>query len=224
MNAFGTKIYIASTNELEDEHLFAHLYQTVSKERREKIDRLRFSKDKRLSLAAEVLLRKALERNGISEFETAVSEHGKPFLRGNSFIKFNLSHSEERVMCVISGQETGCDVEKIRDTDYKIAKHFFAPEEWDMLERSAAQGQDKKQEMFFRLWTLKESFMKAVGLGMGLSMKDFHFSIKENEVHVYQNVNREPYCFKEYDLRDGYRYAVCSMNPVFDEVVKIDLA
>jgi len=224
MKQFGTKVYIASVRVLEDDHLFEQLYQTVSKERQEKIDRLRFSKDKRLSLAAAVLLRKALEQNGVYEYEIKSEENGKPYLIGEETIKFNLSHSEERVMCVLSDQETGCDVEKIRDTDYKVAKHFFAPEEWDMLERAAAQGQEEKQKMFFRLWTLKESFIKAIGLGMGLSMKDFHFFIQDKDVHVYQNVSREQYYFKEYDLKDGYRYAVCSMNPAFAEIEKVDLA
>ncbi|MBE5956385.1 MAG: 4'-phosphopantetheinyl transferase superfamily protein [Lachnospiraceae bacterium] len=219
MELFETKVYVASTAELEDEQVFHALYQTVSKERREKIDKLRFPKDKRLSLAAEVLLKKALIINGIGEFECGIGENGKPFLVGNSSVEFNLSHSEERVMCVISNQEAGCDVERIRDTDYKVARHFFTTEENDMIEAAGL----KKQEMFFRIWTLKESFLKATGLGMRIPLKDFYFSIDEDRICVYQNVNQASYYFKEYDLHDGYRYAVCSLNPAFADIVKVDL-
>lgn len=220
MNQLGTKVYMASTKELEDEQVFWNLYHLVSQKRREKIDKLRFMKDKRLSLAAELLLKKALELNGIKEYEMESDENGKPFLAGMASVRFNLSHSDERVMCVVSDQDTGCDVEKMRDSDYKIAKHFFTDEECKMLEEK--EGEERK-ELFFRLWTLKESFMKATGLGMKLSLKDFSFTIKEDQIIVCQKVNREQYYFKEYDLKDGYKYAVCSLSPQFHPMIECKL-
>lgn len=251
MERSKTKVYIASTKELEDEQVFQSLYQTVSKERRDKIDRLKFPKDKRLSLAAEVLLKKALAQNGIDEFELEVGENGKPYLKEGSHLEcshcvyFNLSHSEERVLCVISDKEAGCDVEKIKDTDYKIARHFFTKEEYDLIENYTIkttgneeapeqlthdgdtalklEEEKQKQYMFFRLWTLKESFMKATGLGMKLSLKDFSFSIREEKACVYQKVNGEQYYFKEYDRNDGYRYAVCSLTPEISDIMELRL-
>lgn len=211
MRLFGTKIYIASAKELENEEQFIRLYQTVSKERQQKIDRLRFSKDKRLSLAAELLLKKALKEIGINEHRIEYGENGKPYLKDISEVYFNLSHSEERVMCVISEKEVGCDVEKIRDTDFRIAGHFLTDEEQAFLEQ--ANNLEEKKELFFRLWTLKESFLKATGMGMKLSMKDFMFQFVDNQVYVCQTVNGEQYFFEEYDFQDGYRYAVCSLCP-----------
>lgn len=216
-----TKIYIASTKCLEDEQIFEKWYQAVSKSRQDKIDRLRFPKDKRQSLAAELLLKKALALNGIYEYHIEADQYGKPYLIGEDSVKFNLSHSEEQVMCVLSDQEVGCDVEKIRDTDYKIAKHFFAKEERDALDYAAG---DEKKDLFFRIWTLKESFMKATGLGMGLSLKDFYFKFDEKQVDVYQSLNEEQYYFKEVDFFDGYKYAVCSRNPlIHDSIVRVQL-
>ena len=232
MDKVKTKVYIASTKELEDEQVFQSLYQTVSKKRQDKIDRLKFPKDKRLSLAAEVLLKKALAQNGIHEYEIETAENGKPYLKGEESVYFNLSHSEERVMCVISDREVGCDVEQVRETDYKVAKHFFTTKEYEQIERCgegeengmSAATEAEKMDRFFRLWTLKESFMKAVGLGMKLSLKDFYFMIEEEQIRVYQNVNREQYYFREYNLKDGYRYAVCSLEPTIGDIVELKLS
>ena len=221
MNLSGTKAYIVSTSGLEDEQVFQSLYHTVSKERQEKIDRIRFLKDKRLSLAAEVLLGKTLKLNGIDDFTLEVDENGKPYLKGISGLKFNLSHSEERVMCVISEKEVGCDVEWVKKPNYKMAEYFLTKEEITMLNR--LNSEEEKQVMFYRLWTLKESFMKAVGLGMKIPLKDFWFSFEGDTISVHQNINHQTYYLKEYDLKDGYRHAICSLHPEIDEIVELNL-
>ncbi len=219
MNQIGTRVYIASTMELEDEALFESLYQTVSKERQEKIDRLRFQKDKRLSLAAAVLLQKVLEWNEIYEYEIKIGENGKPYLEGSDLPKFNLSHSEERVMCVISTEDTGCDVEFIKKPNMKIAECFLSKKEMDLL--TGLQTEEEKQHMFYRLWTLKESFIKATGKGMEIPLKEFQFSFEEDNIFIQQHMNKKQYYFKEYDLKDGYKYAVCSMNPDFGKPIEV---
>ena len=219
MNLTSTKVYIASTKILEDNSIFEKCYEIVSDERKVKVDRLRFDKDKRLSLAAEILLKKALADHGIFEYEVAYGENGKPYLAGTPEVKFNLSHSEERVMCVLSDRENGCDVEKVKIANFLMAKHFCTETEYAMIREKEAL--EEKEDLFFRLWTLKESFLKATGLGMKLSMKDFYFNIEENGVTVYQKVNGEHYYFKEYDLQDGYKYAVCSTNPEFSEIKRV---
>ena len=230
MDINKTKVYIAGTEPLEDESVFLQLYEMASPERKKKIDQYRYSKDKRLSLAAETLLKRALEQNGISEFELQADEYGKPFLVGHPSVQFNLSHSEERVMCVISGLEVGCDVEKVKATDYKIANRFFTESEcaWLAGEQIDLNGEgnnyeEQKRSRFFRLWTLKESFMKAVGLGMRLSLKDFSFHVEQDQVCIKQGVNQEQYYFKEYDKNDGYKYAVCSLQPEIEDITEIFL-
>ncbi len=216
-----TRVYITDTKDLEDEAVFQELYQTVSKERQAKIDRLRFPNDKRLSLAAAILLKKVLLEHGILEYAFSYGENGKPYLKEYPEIKFNLSHSGERVMCVISGQECGCDVEKSQNTDFKVAEHFFAEQEKEMLKNT--ESVEEKKDLFYRLWTLKESFLKSTGLGMRLSMKDFYFNIKDTKICVCQNVDGEQYYFREYDLQDGYKYAVCSVESDICDIVRYEL-
>ena len=140
--------YVANVEELNNSALFERLYASVPEHRRQRVDRMRFDKDKRLSLGVWGLLQKGLKDWGICDKELTLSygENGKPFLKDYPAVFFNLSHSGERVMCAIADCEVGCDVERIRDTDFKIAKRFFHEEEYgQILRQSSVQ---KKQEMF----------------------------------------------------------------------------
>ncbi|MGN0181989.1 MAG: 4'-phosphopantetheinyl transferase family protein [Candidatus Ornithomonoglobus sp.] len=212
------KVYIARTDKLNDDIMFGRLYNAASRRRREKTDKFLFRKDKMLSLAAEALLRKALADIGIRHFELEYGRNGKPYIRDKN-IFFNLSHSEDTVMCAVSEREIGADVEKVTDIDIEIAKRFFHCSEYEMIIRK--QTNEEKYDMFFRLWTLKESFVKATGLGMEIPPYSFCIDIKDNDkISVRQNVNQETYYFKEYDFNDGYKYAVCGLSPYFEDKVE----
>ncbi len=208
-----TKVYVSDTKLLKDKGVFGELYKTVSPNRQRKIDSFLFEKDKRLCLAAELLLKKGLSDAGIESFETKYGVFGKPYIE-NEGICFNLSHSEEMVMCAISSEDVGCDVEKITDIDLEIAKNFFYTTEYDAI--TAARSDEERRNTFFRLWTLKESFMKATGLGMELPLDSFRIDIDGTEITICQSVNRKRYFFKEYNFNNEYKYAVCSLTNVFD--------
>lgn len=211
------KVYIARTDDLKDDIVFRRLYNSASCERREKTDRLIFRKDKMLSLLAEALLRKALFDRGIKNFTIEYGKNGKPYIGGGG-IYFNLSHSEETVICAVSDKEVGADVEKVTDIDFEIANKFFHRAEYEMLMRQRTY--EEKRDMFFRLWTLKESFLKATGFGMSLPANSFCIDIKNNEISVFQNVSKETYYFREYDFNDGYKYAVCGLSPHFEDKIE----
>lgn len=212
------RIYIARTEELKNKELFGRLYSTVSPGRREKIDRMVFNKDKRLSLAAGLLLVKALGDMGTEDYSVVYGKNGKPYLKDKD-IYFNLSHSEEAVMCAVSPCEIGCDTEKVTEIDLEIAKRFFYNKEYEMI--ISGRTDAEQQDMFFRLWTLKESFMKATGLGMELPLDSFGIEITADGISVRQNIGKEKYYFKEYNLSDGYKYAVCSLLPHFENEAEL---
>lgn len=213
--------YAANVEELNNPALFERLYALVPEHRRQKVDRMRFEKDKRLSLGAFALLQKGLGDWGIFDKELMLSygDNGKPFLKDYPAVFFNLSHSEERVMCAIADCEVGCDVERIQDTDFEIARRFFHEKEYEQILRQGPA--QKKQELFYRYWTLKESFLKVTGQGMKLPLNEFLIDIQDAGIMVKQCVNEgKNYFFREYDLRDGYRYACCAVKPEFGENVK----
>ena len=167
-----TKIYFADVSPLERDALFSEYYAKMPQYRREKIDLLKRSGDKTRSLGAWVLLSRALKSVGVDEnAEILLGKNGKPLLKDAQDVHFNLSHSGDLVMCVVSAREVGCDVELVKDGRLGVAQRFFTPGEC----RFIGLGEDErvKNERFFRLWTLKESFIKANGAGLSIPLNTF---------------------------------------------------
>lgn len=223
MNRGKVFVYAADTKALKEDSVFAAGYSRVSEYRKKKIDRFLFQKDKMLSLGAEMLLQYCLSEHGVASYQIKHGKHGKPYLQScvlkngthseRKQLYFNLSHSEERVMCVVSDMEVGCDVEKIDDVELEIAKRFFALDEYEKI--LSQKSKKEQNELFFRLWTTKESFVKATGLGIAQASKNLRMDIRDGQ---------EGYHFKEYDLTDGYCYAVCGLAEAFDETIRwVDL-
>ena len=204
------RILTADTKELEDEGLYRRFYSFVSPWRKEKTDRMRFMKDKCLSLGAGVLLEAALREAGVRDLQFSSEANGKPRLSLREDIRFNLSHSGTKVLCALSDHDIGCDVEQIRDKGPEIAERFFFREEYEALQNCRAS--EERRVLFFRFWTLKESFMKATGLGFRLPLDAFSVIPGAGGVTLRQQVDSRQYYFREYDLQDGYRYAVCSAD------------
>lgn len=215
------RIYTADVTPLNSEDVFETVYRSVSERRRAKTDRLRFMKDKCLSLGAEYLLMRACRDFGADYANEPVTEtgNGKPaFEKCPAF--FNLSHSENTAMCVMSYVPVGCDVEKIADAGFGVAKRFFSADEYAELENCKTDAE--RRDMFYRLWTLKESFMKCTGLGFKLPARSFSISAGSGGIAVTQNVDGSHYSFFEKRTDDGYRYAVCAKDysPAGDETIE----
>ncbi len=131
----------------------------LSPYRRARAERSLFVRGRTLSLAAGALLDLALQRYGLRErdMQYGFGENGKPFFRNAPALHFNLSHTEQFVLLALGGEEVGCDIEYIRPIRFHLAERYFSPEE-----RAWMQAEDT-QRRFFRVWTAKESYLKAVG-------------------------------------------------------------
>lgn len=219
------KVYIADATKLQDRQLYRRLYACLDVARRAKADYFLFEKDKRLSVAAGALLQYALQRENIWEPAFEVTATGKPYLVGSvgaERLYFNLSHSEAMVMCAISDKEVGCDVEKQAALDRSLAEYVMQDHELAWIYGSSRE--QKQQHRFFRLWTLKESYMKATGLGIALEPKSFGMMAVDGMTAVKNPVDERKFCFKEYFLEDGYCYACCALSEVFcDAMTEVDL-
>lgn len=201
-------LYAASVAPLADSERRAAAYAAVSPARRERIDRFRLERDKRLSLGAELLLRYALQAEGLGELPLTLDygAQGKPYFKSGG-VFFNLSHSHEYVLCALSPCEVGCDVEKITPVDLNIARRFFFRSEY--VDIAAQTTAESRNELFFRYWTLKESFIKATGLGMKLPLDAFEI-VRASEITVRQSADGRRYGFAEFDGLPGYCCALCA--------------
>lgn len=208
-----TIVLISNIKPIEDRALYHLAFRQASPQRREKVLSYRNDLAKRQALCAEVLLREGLKAFGYSEPELAYEfgANGKPYLVGIEEVHFNISHSGDYVMCAVSTEEIGCDVEavseKTAERDLRIAERFFRKEEVQAIQN--ASSEQEKRELFFRYWTRKESFMKLTGLGMKLPMNAFQIVEEQGSLFVMQGDMAERYALKEWDLITGYRCCIC---------------
>lgn len=200
-----TKLYIASCAPLADPARFAALETGIPRARREKLAPIKNAGARRLSLGASLLLARALEDAGLPAGELAVTEHGKPYFPDAPDFHFSLSHSGDTALCAASTLPVGCDVELPRAYDARIAERFFHPDERAWLLR---QPEAQQADAFFYLWTRKESFMKALGLGFSLPMDAFSVVPA-----LRQSADPRPWTLRS--LRDGERFiALCGLADV----------
>jgi 4'-phosphopantetheinyl transferase len=102
---------------------------------------------------------------------------GKPYLDGGK-VHFNLSHSSHLALLAVAGAELGVDLERLRHLESRrdIARRHFSASEFLGLEAVAP---DEQLAAFYRVWTRKEAYIKAVGAGLSLSLDLFDVSVGE---------------------------------------------
>lgn len=126
-------------------------------------------------------------------------EKGKPVLASDcakrAGLIFNLSHSGDYLLLAITqGTDAlalGVDIERKRQNTniHAILNHYFTPQETQAL---LALPEHQQRDRFFDLWALKESYIKAKGMGLALSLKSFYFELASMQSQTLSFVGREP--------------------------------
>ncbi len=161
----------------------------VSDARLQKAAALKNQEDQVHSLCAGIALDACLRTVGLREREVTIQtdSHGKPFLADHPDLHFSLSHSGGFAVCALDDAPIGVDIEQIRNIDTaRLAKRLFGITE------------PLTPDAFFGLWTRHESYLKAVGIGLG------GLRIEPDDRWHFQE-----YSFGEYSL------TVCSQKQVF---------
>ena len=153
---------------LKEKATYLAALKQCSKDRQEKANRLKDAANKRLCVGAWLLLMHMLKHVDIdvNKEPLAFNEHGKPYLCRKPDVHFNLSHSGHTVLCALSRQEVGCDIEQIGRLTIKIARRCFHPEELTC-------GNAEDMGELTTIWTLKESFAKCIGSGLSIPLRSF---------------------------------------------------
>ena len=178
-------VWYRQTEQLDASSLAA-IDAVLSEDERERRDRFVFPDDRRDFGAAHALLRNVLSVHGVTapgEWDFETNQSGKPAIvtsqAGTPPLVFNISHTRGLVACVVArGTSVGVDVE--RSTRMvgarEIASRFFTESELRILE-SCESGDYATR--FIELWTLKEAYIKAVGVGLGLPLDSFGFDFED---------------------------------------------
>jgi 4'-phosphopantetheinyl transferase len=210
LTALKTRLVLAPVTALADPGRFAEGLARVSAQRREKIARLRHEGARRLSLGAALLLDRLLTDAGLDPAgDFAFGEQGKPYLPGRPNVYFSLSHSGEYVLCALSDAEIGCDVERLRKVDLALASRFFHPEEAAWL---FSLPRKEQKAAFLRLWTLKESYGKALGLGLNLPLNEFCILPAGGGWALTHAQDPRTWCLRALETADCF-CAVCAAEP-----------
>ena len=150
---------------------------------------------------------------------------------------FNLSHSGEYAVCATSDAQIGCDIQRIGSERKRVAERFFHESERDYIaqatgaaDSAATPVQEERDHRFTRVWTMRESYAKMTGEGIGI-MEGFYISLSGDEACVnrkqsLRNENADaaysktPAVFRQADIDRDYSCTICGENSaVFDASV-----
>lgn len=172
------RIYLFDNIDSFTDELFYRSLQVIPAERGQKAAYFKNMIDKKLSIIAYLLLAYGLKKEYgiVEELIFDFSNNGKPYLKNHPDIFFNCSHCKCGVVCAISNEEIGIDIEEVVNFDAEVAKFICNENEYKGLVNS----QDPVLD-FYKLWTMKESVLKFSGKGICADLKnvlsDIHVDI-----------------------------------------------
>ena len=166
-----TKLYVFDEINGLDDAFISECTPYLSLERQEKAFSYTFPLDRNASIIAYLLLRLALMENyGINEnVAFNYDKNGKPALRDYPHIHFNLSHCRTAAACALADREVGVDVEDIAPVPDEVARRVLTPKEYAKYSASI-KTKTNPEELFCRYWTIKESWLKKTGSGIGTDL------------------------------------------------------
>lgn len=230
--AFNTQIWQPSKRQL----LF--MLSSVCQEEADRINQYRFKNDFKLCLVGRLMIRKCIQmatKITWKDIKLGRSSRGKPELHNKlsnlENFYFNISHQGDyTVLAASTKANVGIDIMKFskpNNTDicsfFKLMKRQFIDAEWRYI--MSNETERKQLKAFYRLWCLKESYVKAIGSGVGTntaSYMNFQISEKEKDMDninrifsdsiLYINNRKMPWQFSEYLLGDEHIATVAIEN------------
>lgn len=180
----------------------------ISSSRRKKVMKYLQADDRKRCLGAGILQAEILPLYGESPEKITYGKEGKPQAEK---VHFNISHSGNFVIFAVGEKAVGCDIEKTGQEIQGVAESFFHCNEAEYLRKFQGQERD---EMFFRLWTWKESYIKMTGEGMQLSLQDFEILPEGERIRVRRGDEILPCHMMEYNIPE-YKVSVCAEEEEF---------
>lgn len=192
------RYYRVDIRELSDPAKDESVLCGLPQERREKCLRYQIESDRKRCLGAGKIIQRILKEYGDGE-NVRTAPNGKPEADG---VFFNVSHSGNYVIGVVADSPIGCDIEKMKKAPIVVADHYFTQSEQKYIKAQADQ-----ELAFWKLWTLKESYVKMTGEGLSVPLNQFEL-VFEQDVELYRE-NQRQHCVLTHMVFDGYSIAVC---------------
>lgn len=190
-----TQILYAYISEENHDYLIEKYLNEFPDDFKEKVLAYRKWEDSQLSLLGRLLLNYGLQRMGIKNKKNLnYTFYNKPFLDDIN-TKFNISHSGEIVVCVLSDtNDVGIDVEIIDKINIQDFESQMTKSEWGNIRIA-----EDEKKAFFDYWTQKEAVIKANGKGLSIPLKSFEIA------NLSTKINDDFFFLKEIFLDEKYK-------------------
>ena len=184
-------LWVVQPQVIRQVNLLALYRNLLSEEELQKQQSYVFEKKRHSALITRAFIRDVLSHYADippALWQFKAGSHGKPeIVNSQQPLQFNLSHTDDLIICAVTLiDEIGCDVEMTdRNNDFlAIAENYFSKSEYEeLLSNSGIQQRSR----FYDYWTLKESYIKALGQGLAIPLTDFSFHIGPAERNQYND-------------------------------------
>lgn len=220
-----TNLYLTTIPDTLTGDTIKRMHSLVSPERSARARRFLKERDRLRSLTGEILLRRILrDEYGVLKPVFKAGKYGKPLLESGELF-FNISHAGPYVLLATGDMPVGVDIEVPRQVSEGVGEMVFTEGEQRWISRSPNQ-----QDAFLKLWTLKEAYIKAIGLGLHKPLQEISFAIADRHISVRDagEPSLPERLFFTQGIHEGSYWALCSeecaagMSPVslaFDELL-----
>lgn len=216
-------LYFITFNKTIDNKIFSQLLSIVSLKRQERISKIRFPIDKKLSLFSELIVRMlicqtiCLDNDQITFME---NQYGKPYLIGHPNFHYNISHTRDAIVVIVSDKQVGVDIERIGKADIEIARRFFTKNELNYITAFS----ESESEKFYEIWTKKEAYVKYIGKGLSIPLNSFDV-LSEKLEYLIKTVNKKGYIisFCSDDVLGHFDIVELSQEDVINKALKMEI-
>lgn len=208
------KIYALKFDRQLPQELFSLLLSSVGKDKRARILRFRDWRDAYRVLYGDLLVRHIIkEKTGKSnkDITLAVDTHSKPYLKTDTDLFFNISHSGSWVVGTVDMQPVGIDIEQVMPIAEDVMQEVLSSQEYSEIKDLE---ESQKLSDFYAMWTIKESYLKALGKGLEPNMRVVHTQRLRNRKILLSShgIIQKNTFFRTYALDPEYRMTVCCLG------------
>ncbi|MEO8335556.1 MAG: 4'-phosphopantetheinyl transferase superfamily protein, partial [bacterium] len=183
--------------------------------------RFHFAEHRDAYIVAHGMLRRILGSYAPGELHFVTGEYGKPALRDDVDVRFNLSHSGDLALVAVArGRDVGVDVERWNANIEHVALADYV---FSIAERAALRELSESERVagFFAAWSRKEAYIKATGHGITRGLDHFDVTLRPGESACILDdrmdpMFREGWVMRDVPVPDGYSAALVAGAPLRD--------